>query len=172
MILRGDIMRYLGSYLNSALHFKENNIIKCKAVLLTLFKVKATKKFLTRKASSKTVIALATPHLHCANNILVGIPRYNINLLQRVQNVAAKIVLGRNKYNSSLKCLEKLHWLPTQYRINFKVITLVLRCIHGLGLSYLEELIILKKPRRQGLGLENVTRQLEIPKNFKTHIYS
>ena len=75
----------------------------------------------------------------------------NIDQLQRVQNIAAKIVLGRSKYEMSSKCLEKLHWLPIQYRINFKVVTLVFRCIHRLAPGYLEGLIVLKKPRRQGL---------------------
>ena len=72
-----------------------------------------------------------------------------------MQTIAAKIVLG------SSKCLEELHWLPIQYRINFKAITLIFRCIHGLAPSYLEELIILKKPRGQALRSEDVTKQLE-----------
>ena len=75
------------------------------------------------------------------------------------------MVLGRSKYESS--CLEELHWLPIQYRINFKGVTLVFRCIHGLAPSYLKELIMLKKPRRQGLRSEDLTRQLEIPRTSR-----
>ena len=145
MIPRSHITRYLGAYINSALNFKEHIKIKCKAAMLNLLKVKAMRKFLTRKSGSKTFIALVTSHLHYANIIVVGLPRVSIDLLQRVQNIAAKIVLGRNKHESSSKCLEELHWLPIQYRINFEVVTLIFRHIHGLAPSYLEELIMLKK---------------------------
>ena len=66
-----------------------------------------------------------------------------------------------------MKCLEELHWPPIQYRINFKRVTLVFRYIHRLTPSYLEELITLKKPRRQGLRSEDITRQLEIPRTSR-----
>ena len=49
-----------------------------------------------------------------------------------------------------------------QYRINSKIVNPVLRCTHGLTPSYLEKLIITKKPRRQGLRSEDLNRQLEI----------
>ena len=63
MIPRSYTTRYLGAYLDSALNFKEHIKIKCKAVMLNLLKIKATRKFLTKEASSKAVIALVTSHL-------------------------------------------------------------------------------------------------------------
>ena len=83
-------------------------------------------------------------HLDYANSILTGLPKASIHQLQRVQNMAAKMILQKNKFESSSKCLKDLHWLPIHYQINFKVITLVFKCIHGLAPSYLEELIKLK----------------------------
>ena len=123
--------------------------------MLNLPKIKATMKFLTKGVGSNAVIALVTSHIGYANSILIGLPKVSIDQLQRVQNIVAEIVLGKHKYESSSKCLEELHWLPIQYRINFKVETLVFRCIQRLSPSYLEELIILKKPRRQGLRSED-----------------
>ena len=80
--------------------------------MFNLLKIKATRKFLTKQASSKAVIALVASHLDYANRILVGLPKVSIDQLQRVQNIAAKIVLVRSKYKNSTKCLEELHWLP------------------------------------------------------------
>ena len=137
MVRRSHISRYLWAYLDSALNFKEHIKIKCKVAMWNLLQIKATGKFLTKKQSSKAVIALVMSQLGYANSILVGLPKVSIDQLQRVQNIAAKIVLGRSKYESSSKCLEELHWLPIQYRITFKVVTLVFRCIHGLAPSYL-----------------------------------
>ena len=74
--------------------------------MLNLLKIKATRKFLNRKVSSRAVIALVISQLGYANSILVGLPRTSINLLQSVQNMAAKIVLGKN--------IQKLLTVPKQ----------------------------------------------------------
>ena len=168
MIQRSHITRYLGSYLYSALNFKEHMKKKCKAAMLNLLKIKASRKFLTKEASSKAVIALVTSHLDYANSILVGLPKVSIDQLYTVSaEYSSKIIVGRSKYESSSKCPEELHWLPIECRINFKVIALVFRCIHRLAHSYLKELIILKKPRRHRLRSEDLTRQLEIPRTSR-----
>ena len=64
------------------------------------------------------------------------------------------------------------NYIGYQYSIgsDFKVITLAFRCIHGLSPSYLEECIILKKPRRQGIRSEDLTKQPEIPRLQDTHL--
>ena len=159
--------RYLGAYLDSALNFRQHIKIKCRAAMLNLLKIKATRKYLTTKACTEAVITLVMIHLDYANSIVTGLPKASMHQLQRVQNMAAKIVLQISKFGSSLKCLEELHWLPKQYRINFKVITLVFKCIHRLATSYLKELITIKKPSRQGLQLEQVIRQLEVPRTTR-----
>ena len=74
MITRSQIITYLGAYLDSVLNFNEYIKIKCKAAILNLLKIKATRKFPTKMASSKAVIALFTSHLDYVNNILVGLP--------------------------------------------------------------------------------------------------
>ena len=84
MIPRSHITRYLGAYLILTLNFKEHIKIKCKAAMMNLLKIKLTKKFLTRKASSRAVIALVMSHLDYANNTLFGLPKTSKNLLQRV----------------------------------------------------------------------------------------
>ena len=105
---RSHRTRYLGAYLDSALN---------------LLKIKATRKYLTTEACTKAVITLVMTHLDYANIILNGFPKASIHQLQKVQNMAAKIVLQRSPFESSSEYLEELHWLPIQYWINFKVIT-------------------------------------------------
>ena len=152
-IPKSQMMRYLGAYLDSTLNLKQHKM-KCKAAMLNLLKIKATRKYLTTEASTKALTTLVMTHLDYANSILTGLPKASICQLQRVQNMAARIILQGNKSESSSKCLEDLHWLPIHYQINFKVITLVFKCIHRLAPSYLEELIKIRKQSRQGLRLE------------------
>ena len=144
-ILRSQVMRYLGAYLDTTLNLKQHIKIKCKAAILNLLKIKATRKYLTTEACTKVVITLVMSCLDYTNSILTGLPKASICQLQRVQNMAAKIILQRDKFESSSKCLKELHWLPIHHQINFKVTTLVFKCIHKLAPCYLEELIKPKK---------------------------
>ena len=59
--------------------------------------------------------------------------------------MAAKIVLKKKKYDSSTRYLEELHWKPTQYRIEIKVLTLVFKCLHNQVPNYLRELLMEKR---------------------------
>ena len=57
-----------------------------------------------------------------------------------------------------------------QQCILFKVITLVFKCIHGQAPSYLQKLIVLKQPRREGMRSDKQTIILETPHTTKkTH---
>ena len=66
------------------------------------------------------------------------------NKMQRVQNAAAKFVLGLKRNESSMEALKTLHWLPIKFRIQFKIMLLVYKCLNGQAPSYLSELLELK----------------------------
>ena len=114
-ITRSQMMRYLGAYLDPALNLKQHIKKKCRAAMLNLLKIKATRKYLTTEACAKALITLVMTHLDYANSILTGLPKASICELQKVQNMAVKIVLQRNIFQNSSKCLEELHWLSIQY---------------------------------------------------------
>ena len=63
-----------------------------------------------------------------------------------------------------MECLKTLHWLPIKYRINYKVCTLVFKCLHAMAPPYLIKLIKIKQQRRQGLRSGNINNILEVPK--------
>ena len=64
-----------------------------------------------------------------------------INKLQTIQNAAARIVTFTRKTEHITPVLRKLHWLPVQYRINFKVLLLVYKGLNGLAPAYISELL-------------------------------
>ena len=64
--------------------------------------------------------------------------------LQRVQNTAARLICNMNKCNHIIPILVKLHWLPVRYRINFKILLITFKVIHGLAPKYLTELLTCK----------------------------
>ena len=54
------------------------------------------------------MLGLVISHLDYCNSILAGLPDVSINQMQRVQNLAAKGVLGKSKRDSATECLSAL----------------------------------------------------------------
>ena len=70
-----------------------------------------------------------------------GIPEELIRKLQRVQNNAARVITLTKKYDHITPVLKELHWLPVRKRIEFKILLLAYKCLHGTAPSYLRELL-------------------------------
>ena len=73
---------------------------------------------LTQEAAHMLIRGLVISHLDYCNAIFAGLPKVLLKILQKVQNIAAKLVLGYNKYDSSIMALKTLHWLPVKKRID------------------------------------------------------
>ena len=83
--------------------------------------------------------------------------------MQRVQNLAAKVILGKSKMDSASECLLVLHWLPIHSRIIHKILTLVHKCIKASAPEYLQNLLIVHRPSRPGLRSALDTNLLVVP---------
>ena len=93
------------------------------------------------------------------------LPNSEISQMQRVQNITAKLVLGKSKFHSSSECLQELHWLPINKWIQFKVLTLVFKSLDCAGPLYLRNLLVrFPKDRRQGLCSDNMVKRLLEPR--------
>ena len=132
-------IRYLGVYLDSQLSFKQHITHKCKVAMLNIHKIRNIRSTLTTEATHTLVLGLVTSHLDFCNSVLFGLPKYSIKKLQRVQNIAAKLVLNRTKHESSTESRKQLHWLPIAARIEFKIIVLVYKCLHRNAPEYLQK---------------------------------
>ena len=58
-----------------------------------LFKIANIRNFLTTEACHTAILAMVISHLDYANAIMVGLPEKHIAKLQKVQKMAAKVVL-------------------------------------------------------------------------------
>ena len=94
-----------------------------------LYKLKRVRKVLTDEAAETIAVGVVMSHLDYSNAILIGLPKYEINRLQRIQVLAARAVLGRKAHESSTRCLKQLHWLPIHLTIEHKVLGLVFKAL-------------------------------------------
>ena len=82
--------------------------------------------------------------------------------MQKVQNMVAKLVLNRDKWSSSKKSLKQLHWLPIQAWIDFKILVLTHKSLHGKAPEYLINKLEFKT--MQNLRPDNDGKLLKVPK--------
>ena len=67
------------------------------------------------------------------------------------------------KFDHISPVLVRLHWLPVQYRVQFKILLLVFKCLIGEAPEYLRSMIQPKKISRPGLRSESGIL-LEVPR--------
>ena len=64
--------------------------------------------------------------------------RVPLNKLQRVQNMAARLITNTPRFCHITPVLCQLYWLPVGVRIKFKVILITFKAIHGLVPYYIQ----------------------------------
>ena len=142
-----DKVRDLGVILDKNLSLSNHINEVCKIVTLTIRSIGLIRKYLSADNLERLVNTLVTSRIDYTNSILYGSTDYDMNKLQRLQNTAARLINGA-KNDHIMPILEELHWLPIRYRIQYKILLLVYKCLHGLAPQYLTELIKLRCPPR------------------------
>ena len=125
-------------------------------------KIKHIRKYLTQGAAQLLASSIVMSHLDYANTLLYGLPKCDLDRMQRVQNIIGKIVINESKYSSSTEMLKTLHWLPINCRIKYKLLTLVHNCLDKSAPSYLIDLLRRKAPNQSGLRSEKLNHILEV----------
>ena len=161
-IATSDCIKYLGVILDSKVSLKQQILSKCKTAMFNLFRIKRIRHLLTEEACHTLVRGLILSHLDYCNAVYACLPNVDLDKLQRVQNMAAKLVKGATKYDSASRCCKDLHWLPIRERIEYKVMCLVFISVTGNGPSYLRNLVTPAPITREGL-CSNEHKRLLVP---------
>ena len=101
--------------------------------------------FLNEASLQKLVTSFELSRMNYCNSLLVNLPNDTITKLQRIQNHAARLVLKRDHVTPLFR---KLHWLPLQSRINYKICVLCFKCINKTAPSHLSDLLEQYVPSR------------------------
>jgi len=120
----------------------------CQSGFYHLKNLSSVRKCLDYQTAELGVHAFITSRLDMGNSLLYGICDNQIHRLQLVQNTAARTIMCKRKYDHITPVLYELHWLPIRYRIQFKVLVLVYKALHGMAPSYLSDLLHVKSHTR------------------------
>ena len=113
--------------------------------------IRRIRKFLSFDNTQTLVNAFVTSRLDYCNSTLYGLSATELQKLQRVQNTAARLICKISRFVHILPILRRLHWLSIKYRIEFKILLITYKVIHGLEPAYLRELITQKTVSRNSL---------------------
>ncbi len=110
--------------LDSNLSFENHISHVTKTAFFHLRNIAKLRNMLSVSDAEKLVHAFMTSRLDYCNALLGGCPASSINKLQLVQNAAARVLTRSRKYDHITPILQSLHWLPIQYRISYRIVSL------------------------------------------------
>jgi len=87
------------------------------------------------------VCNLILTRLDNCNSVLYGAPVSSIQKLQSVQNNAARIARQAPRQSHAKPLMRRLHWLPVQHRIDYKVSVLTYKTLNKSVPQYLSQRI-------------------------------
>ena len=117
----------------------------CSNTFYYLYNIRSIRKYLSRRSTETLIHAFVSGRVDYCNSLLYGLPAYQLNKLQRVQNAAARLIFLESKYYHVRPLLYNLRCLPVKFRIEFKILLLTYKAINGLVPFYLPKLISLKE---------------------------
>ena len=109
----------------------------CKGAWHHLRQIGQIRQYLDKKASETLMHSFVSSHLDSFNSLLYGAPKYELHKLQRIQNTAARIVTKTKKFDHITPVLTDLHWLPIEFRIDYKLLLLTFKALNGLAPQYM-----------------------------------
>ncbi|KAL9972596.1 hypothetical protein ACROYT_G018932 [Oculina patagonica] len=136
-------VRNLGTWFDSHLDMSTLVTKACASAFYYLYNIRHIRKYLSRESTERLVHAFITSRLDYCNSLLYGAPEHQIKKLQRVMNASARLVYRAPKYCHITPLLRELHWLPVRFRIDFKILLITFKILHGVAPSYLKDLVSL-----------------------------
>jgi len=133
--------RNIGAIMDDRLTMTEHVSSICKSSYAQLRSIAQVRRYLTQDAAATLIHSFVTSKLDNLNSLLFGLPENMIKKLQYIQNHAAKVVTRKKKYDHVTPILQSLHWLPVFFRIQYKVLLITHKCLHGKAPIYLASIL-------------------------------
>ena len=143
--------RNVGSWFDSKLTMAIHISKTCKSAFYYLYNLRRITKNLSKDNTKTLVHAFISSRIDFCNSLLYRLPEYQLNKLQRVQNMCARLICNESKYCHITLLLVDLHWLPVKFRAEFKILLIVFKIFRGFCSSYLSFLITPKPVSKHNL---------------------
>ena len=119
-----------------------------KICFMYLHKISRIRNYLSEDACKAIILSVVISRLDYGNALLYGVNQNCIDKLQKIQNIAARLVTRSRKRDHVTPILRSLHWLPVKFRSEYKLLLYVFKCMEGSAPAYLRELVTMYNPGR------------------------
>ena len=128
---------YMDQHLRNTVHI--NKLSSC--LYLLLKKIARIRHLIDEGTCKMIVQALVISKLDYCNCLLLGCAEYELDKLQKIQNMSCRIIYNLSKYDHVTDHMKELHWLQIRERITYKVAMLAFHCYTGTAPTYLREIL-------------------------------
>ena len=109
----------------------------CSTLYLTLKRIGKIRHLLDQSTLKILMQALLLSRLDYCNGLLLGTADYQLEKLQKLQNMACRLIFGLRKSDQISDKLQSLHWLKIQEWIQYKIAVIVSSAFKAQLLSIL-----------------------------------
>ena len=157
--------RNLGVFVDGEMSMKSHISHVAASCFGAMRQIRSIRRSLPSAALEMLVTSLVHSRLDYCNVVFAGLPACDIRRLQSVLNSSVRLVTGARKYDHVTSLLRDHHWLPIAERIEYKLCTLVFRCLQGNAPRYLVDHVVPTPSvgRRSGLRSAD-TLTLDVPR--------
>ena len=131
----------LGAFLDSNLKMEHHVNKICSSAYYHIRNIAKIRTHLDQDTLKTLIHALVTSRIDFHNALLINIPDKLLSKLQKVQNASVRLLCKVNKQDHITPYLKALHWLPVVYRVNYKILLLTYKALHGMAPQYIQELL-------------------------------
>ena len=131
----------LGIFLNNDLSMQRHISAVRKVCFGVMHNLRNIKEFLDIDTKLTLIKCLIISKIDFCNSLYMNIPQYLINKLNSLLNYCIRFVFHISKRTSTSQYYLKAHILPINFRIQFKCLLLIHKCIHGSAPDYLKGML-------------------------------
>lgn len=154
--------RNIGAMFDDTLSMNDHIAYMCKGAWHHLRQIGQIRNYLDSSAATTLMHSFVSSRLDNFNGLLFGVPKQHLGKLQRIQNAAARVVTRTKKGEHITPILRELHWLPVAKRVEYKILLLTYKALHGMAPSYIADLLTVSKKSR--CVRSNSMLMLDIPR--------
>jgi hypothetical protein len=141
-------VRNLGVIFEEDLSLSKHITQVCRSCHFLIRQLRTIRPMLDYDSAVLLANALVSSKLDFCNSLYSGLPKSSLHKLQLVQNSLARSVFSARKFDHVTPLMHKLHWLPIEQRISYKVALLTYKTLHYNSPSYLSGLLCRYRPTR------------------------
>ena len=141
-------IRNLGVQFDQTMQLESHVKSLCRNCFFHLRNIAKLRSIVSHSELEMSIHAFISSRLDYCNSLFTRLNQSSVHRLQLVQNAAARLLTRSKKSRHITAILATLHWLPIHFTIQYKVLLLTYKAVHGQAPTYIQELIHRHNPRR------------------------